>query len=470
MRSPLFATTLCITALPASAFAQPAAPAPQPDQTTPIEARAPSPTNSPSPTPSATTTTTPTPTTPTPTTPAPTAPVTTAPAPTTPVTTAPVTTAPVTTAPAAAAPVTTPEPATPSGPTITVGGYLEEYYQLSVQNPSNRITNLRGYDDRSRTFTLSNVALDVKGEAGPITGHVVLQVGHTPSTYYLGEPASPGTGSVNASGSELWKYVQAANLTARAPHDFVIEAGLFLSPIGIEVIPVKDNWNWSRSNVFFALPAYHTGVMVSHPLGGGWTGKVHLYNGWNSVVDNNGYPSVALSAAYSSSKTSAQLLYFGGIERADGAPEGKAWRNLFDALVQTSLTDEISVAAQADAGVEPNDLGTSSWLAAAAYGKLQINSKLYAAVRGDYFYEKVADTNGMTASSIFWPVQWVAEGTATLPYQPIDNASVRLEYRHDQAAANAFFGGDVTTDPMTMSFIPNRDMQDTVTLGVTAWF
>ena len=76
----------------------------------------------------------------------------------------------------------------------------------------------------------------------------------------------------------------------------------------------------------------------------------------------------------------------------------------------------------------------------------------------------------MAASAIFWPVKWVAEGTATLAYQPIDHASVRLEYRHDQAANDAFFGGDVAVDPMTMSFIPNRDMQDTVTLGVTAWF
>lgn len=361
------------------------------------------------------------------------------------------------------------EPA-PAKPAITVGGYLEGYYQLQIQDASNRLTNLRGYDHRSRTLTLSNVALDVKGEAGPLTGRVILQVGHTPSTYYLAEPASAGTGSVNASGGELWKYLQAANLTAKVPRDFVIEAGLFPSPIGIEVIPVKDNWNWSRSNLFFGLPAYHVGVMVSHPLGGGWAGKLHVYNGWNSVVDNNGVPSVALSAAYSSDRTSAQLLYFGGIERADGAPEGKAWRNLFDALAQTALTDTVTVAAQGDAGFEPNDIGTSWWAAAALYAKLQLGPKLHAVIRGDIFHEKVAEDSGTAASAIFWPVKWVAEGTATLSYQPIDNVSVRVEYRHDQAADNAFFGGDVGSDPMTMSFVPNRDTQDTVTFGVTAWF
>ena len=101
---------------------------------------------------------------------------------------------------------------------------------------------------------------------------------------------------------------------------------------------------------------------------------------------------------------------------------------------------------------------------------MQLHPKLYAAARGDYFYEKVASTRGSTASPIFWPVKWVAEATATLSYQPVVNASLRLEYRHDQAASNAYFGGNVTTDPMTKAFVPNRDTQDTVTLGAMAWF
>lgn len=371
-----------------------------------------------------------------------------------------------------ASPASPPAPSSgeASKPVITVGGYLEEYYQLQIQDASNRITNLRGYDNRSRTFTLSNIALDLKGETGPITEHVVLQIGHTPSTYYLAEPALTGTSSVNATGGELWKYVQAANLTANAPHDLVIEAGLFPSPIGPEVLPIKDNWNWSRSNLFFGLPAYHVGAMVSHDLGGGWVGKLHVYNGWNSVTDNNGTPSVALSAAYTSGNTSAQLLYFGGNERPDGAPEGKPWRNLFDAIVLVPVTGDLTVMAQGDAGFEPNDIGTSWWAAGAAYAKLQLDPRLYVAVRGDYFFEKVAFSGTATAGAIFWPVKWVAEGTLTLAYQPIDHASVRLEYRHDQAADKAYFGGNVATDPSTQSPMANRESQDTVTLGVTAWF
>ena len=380
------------------------------------------------------------------------------------------------------APATGPGPAAPAAPAaaaeakkpdetkLTIGGYLEGYYQAHFQDPSNRITNLRGYDNRSRSFTLSSVAVDVKGEKGPVTGHIILQVGAAPSTVYLVEPVSPGTGSVNTSSGELWKYLQTAMVTVKGPRDTTIEAGLFTSPVGIEVLPVKDNWNLSRSNLFFALPAYHTGVRISHPIADGWTGTLHLYNGWNTVVDNNGYPSIALSAGYSSATTTAQLLYFGGIERSTGAPEGKPWRHLFDALVQYAVTSEVSVAAHADAGFEPNDIGTSSWASAAVYGKLALSDKLYTAVRGDTFYESVPTSSGATASAIFWPTKWVAEATATLAYQPVDGVSIRLEYRHDQADSDVFFGGSLSGDGVTAPYVFNRKSQDTATLGATAWF
>ncbi|HEY5920956.1 MAG TPA: outer membrane beta-barrel protein [Kofleriaceae bacterium] len=353
----------------------------------------------------------------------------------------------------------------PPVPAIAVGGYVETYYQLHVQNPDNRLTNLRGFDNRSRTFTLSNVALDVRGERGPISARIVLQIGHAPATYYTVEPASPGANGANASDGELWRYLQTATVTGRAPREITIEAGLFTSPIGLEITAVKDNWNWSRSNLFFGLPAYHAGITVARPVTTTWTGKLHVYNGWNNVVDNNGYPSAGASLGFSAGAVSGQLLYLGGVERATEAAEGAAWRHLFDAYGQVKLSDIVSVAAQLDAGFERNDIGTSRWFAAAGYTKLQLLASLYAAARVDYFYEH---TDG--AQPIFWPIEWIASATATFAYQPVDYVSVRFEYRHDHAAADAFFGDAVATDPMTMAYVPNRDAQDTVTAGVTAWF
>ena len=316
---------------------------------------------------------------------------------------------------------------------------IELHYQVHFQNPENRLTNLRGFDNRSRTFAIENAVLDAKGTHGPIGVHVALQIGDTPTTYYGAE--------------QDWKYLQVATLSGTT-HATTIEAGLFPSPIGIEVIPIKDNMSWSRSNLFFGLPFYHVGATVSHPLGN-WTGKLHVYNGWNNVVDNNASPSVAASAAYAKGSTTAQVMYFGGIER-------NAWRSLFDAYAQHAITDELTLAAHADGGFESK----SWWLAGAGYAKYTVTPKLYAAVRADYFYEHVSDG----VAPIFWPVEYVASGTATVAYQPAPTISLRLEYRHDHAAGDVYFGGDIEVDPTTMVAIPDRATQDTLTAGVTAWF
>ena len=360
------------------------------------------------------------------------------------------------------------KPETPAK--VTIGGYLETYYQLNFRRPSNGITNLRGFDNRDRTFTLANAAIDAKGERGPLTVHVILQVGATGSTSYLAEPVLPGANGANATGPDLWKYVQQATLAYTTSGRVVVDAGLFPSPIGPEVIPIKDNWNWSRSDLFFGLPFYHTGARVAVPLGGGWTGMAHAYSGWNSVVDNNSYPSLGLSAAYAGSRVSGQVLYFGGIERASAAPEGKPWRHLLDAYATFTLSEQASVLVHVDAGIEPNDLGRSGWLAGAVSGKVQLAPKIYAAARLDAFREWLASDGGVRAGAIFWPTPWVGSGTATLAYQPITGLSVRLEMRHDHAKSDVYFGGDVTGDGGMTPYVPNRRAQDTLTLGATAWF
>ena len=329
---------------------------------------------------------------------------------------------------------------------VTLEGYLETYYALSFALPSNQQTNLRGYDDHDRTFALSNVALGAKAERGALTATAILQTG-------------------------AWGYVQQATLAYAAPHDLTIQAGLFPSPIGPEVVAVKDNWNWSRSDLFFGLPFYHTGVVVSRPLGDGWTAAAHVYNGWNSVVDNNDRPSVGASLAYASQRVpAAQVMYFGGDERPTGAPEGSPWRHLLDAYAQVAITDTVAVMAHGDGGFERNRFGTSGWLAGALYAKVAVTPRIYGAVRADAVREWVAADAAGRASAIFWPTSWIGSFTATLALQPRDGLSVRLELRHDQAASPAFYGGDVAGNGTTVPYVPDRRSRDTLTLGATAWF
>jgi hypothetical protein len=350
-----------------------------------------------------------------------------------------------------------------------LSGYVEAFYQWNFNDPSNGLTAWRGFDNRHNTFTISNAVVDLQWDYENVVGRVALQVGHTPSSYFLAEPGLSGAAGVNATSAELWKYVQQGFVGYRFPvhRGVLVQAGLFLSPIGPEGIAVRDNWNWSRSTLFFALPYYHTGVRASASLTERWAVTVAAYNGWNSVVDNNPEKSLSVQATFAvPEKVAASFLYFGGVERPRGASEGRAWRHLLDAHVTWLVTKAVSLLAHASGGLEPNALGTAAWVGAALSGRLEVRPWLFLAVRGDVLHEQVPSGG----SPIFFGLPFVASGTATVDVRPHPRVSFRLEYRRDQASAPIYFRGQVEGDGQGTPWVPSRTAQDTLTLGATTWF
>ena len=329
-----------------------------------------------------------------------------------------------------------------TGAQLTIGGYVETFWQWNFNDPSNGVTAERAFDNRHDSFTLDNAAIDVLGSKGPVTAHLVLQTGNTPATYYAAEPA--------------WQHIQQAVL-GYTTHRVLVEAGVFLSPIGPESIPNKDQWNWSRSNLFSGLPYYHAGARATVPVTTHWSVSAQLYNGWNAIENNNRELSPALAATYTvPDRLTWQTLYFGGVERTTGAPEGAPWRHLLDSYASWTITARTSVLAQLDGGFENNRFGTSSWYAGAAYVRQQLAPWLYGAARADYFHETVPGG----AAPIFWAgSRWVSSGTLTLDTRPAETVSVRVEFRHDQSQAPLFYSQRVMTTH-----------QDTFTVGAVAWF
>ena len=350
-------------------------------------------------------------------------------------------------------------------PSITVTGYVEEFYQYNTNRPSNLVTAYRAFDDRTSSFTIDNAVLDVVGAIGDVSTHVALQIGNTPASYYVDEPTYTSVAGTGASDAEVWRVLQQAIIGYKRGN-LLLEGGIFLSPIGFENLPIKDQWNWSRSNLFFALPFYHAGVRATYPLSSTLTGAVMATNGWNDIVNRNPYPCVAGVLTWAPTKDlSTQLLYFGGVEPPPGTPVGQPWRNLFDAVASWQATPELQLAAQADAGVEPNDLGTTSWAGGAAYVRVHVLPRLYAGARADYLHER--DAPG--APRLFFPAASVHSITVTADFRPAANLSVRLELRDYRASAPMYFRGDVLQDAAGND-LPTATSQQTLTLGAVSWF
>ncbi|MBL8633830.1 MAG: porin [Myxococcales bacterium] len=353
---------------------------------------------------------------------------------------------------------------------LMIAGYAEGFYQWNFNRPPSGITNYRGFDNRHNAFTIANAVVDAQYEKSGISARIALQIGHTPNTYYLAEPSSRADLSssvIGPSDAATWRFIQQAILGYKIAlgRGLLIQAGVFLSPIGPESMAVRENWMFSHSDLFFNLPFYHTGVRLTQQLSEAWSATIGVVNGWNSVVDNNGEKSLYGQLYYNRpDRLQASLLYFTGVER-NPLDASRSWRHLIDAWATLYFGGRFAFGLHGSLGVEPQQSATAMWLAGATYVRLRIVRWLQLAARGDVIWERHGEL------PIFFPaaMNYLASGTATLEFNVASGLLVRIEYRHDHSDGEVFF-----TAPSDASLFSARDVetdrQDTLTVGAVVWF
>lgn len=372
-----------------------------------------------------------------------------------------------TTAPTAVAPAAP----TPPG-TITYSGLIDVYYAINARAPyfagkspfgghsfSGYVTpsgehfgidNVgRSFDVNDREFSLSLGEFNItrtEGKGFPLGFTVTLTTGDTARLVHITEPG--GTGA--------WQNIQQAFVTKTvnvAKRDITFDAGIFVTPLGLEVIESTSNDNYSRSFGFqYAIPFYHAGLRVGVPI----TSKLQLLaaaiNGWNNIADDNDGKSGIFQLTYKPTATFTGIASFIGGDEGTGAyGPGLAPKN--DGSINTYVTE-----AQGILQVTPAlklsgiiDYGTGSgnvpgpkhvsgtWLGIAGYARYQLNSRLALAGRIEQFDDN-AGAGGVGLRTGGLGYNRLREGTATLEYTFLRSHLVtRLEYRHD-AANQSFFG------------------------------
>jgi hypothetical protein len=353
---------------------------------------------------------------------------------------------------------------------LMIAGYAEGFYQWNFNRPPSGITNYRGFDNRHNAFTIANAVVDAQYEKAGISARIALQIGHTPNTYYLAEPTSKADLSssvIGASDAATWRFIQQAILGYKIGlgRGLLVQAGVFLSPIGPESMAVRENWMFSHSDLFFNLPFYHSGVRLTQQLTEAWSATIGVVNGWNSVVDNNSEKSIYGQLYYNRpDRLQASLLYFTGVER-NPLDSVRGWRHLIDAWTTLYFGQRFAFSLHGSMGFEPQQTATAMWLAGATYVRLRILPWLQLAARGDVMWERKADLPIFFAGD----VSYLASGTGTLEFNVASGLLVRLEYRHDHSDGGAFF-----TAPSDSALFSGRDVetdrQDTLTVGAAVWF
>ena len=322
---------------------------------------------------------------------------------------------------------------------VTYTGLIDAYYSYNFAGPSSNTNALRNFDVNTNSFTLGQVELVIQkatSASSPIGFRMDLDYGTTNDIVQSVNSISP----VNTTLAN----VQQAYVTAVIPvgSGLTVDAGKFVTHMGNEVIESNANWNYSRSYLFaYAIPYYHTGMRFSYPVLSNLTATLHVLDGWNSSTD--AVKSTNLGATLNYAATSSTDIIFNGIWGHTGYEIGA--RNVYDFIVSQTVTDNFSLALNADYGeAGTNTVGLATWKGVDIYGRYAIDTLSAVAVRAEVYDDPIGYTTGIANT--------YNDVTLTLEHKLFNQLLLRGELRDDFAINPAFNKIFANTETSQLTF------------------
>jgi hypothetical protein len=337
---------------------------------------------------------------------------------------------------------------TPFG--ITFAGYLDGYFVQNFNHPQPVTVpastpptypignvNNRLYDIYSNQVTLNLAEFTIRKAGQEVSVLVDLDFGTQAD---LNASLAPGVSDV------VSKYIGQAVLTYTPAKvsGLTIDFGKMYTHVGYETAKARDNWQYSRSDLYsYGIPIWHTGVHVGYELlpkkvtiGG------YLYNGWNSIYDNNSGKTLGAQLKFTPNDSLILVYnYIGGPEQAKNDSNRKTLHEVNEAY---SMNPVLSFAADQLYGTEDNAVSTGNafWWAATLAMKAQLTARYSISPRAEVY----RDGTGYTLSS--GGQQTITDYTLTNAFVVADGFETRLEARYDHSTSSTAF---TTTDGTSKS-------------------
>jgi hypothetical protein len=301
---------------------------------------------------------------------------------------------------------------------------LDYYMSANFNSPDSRVNQLRNYDFRANSthFSLGKVAIE--SAPGPVGFRLDVGFGET-LNWNSSTERSP----------EAFRYFQQAYISFKpaAFKGVQVDVGKFNTSVGAELIESNMNFNYSRSFLFaWGAPYYHSGVRVTAPIGGSFTGGFQVLQGWNSVYDNNSGKTFGFTGSYVHKKVTWNHAYLVGAEKS-GTNKGK--RHLYDSTLVINATDKLSSYIEFLYGQDGNlGGGSSKWGGVATSWQYRPTGKTAFATRFGFF----KDADGFSTGT----VQNLKEVTLTADYKLQSWLLARGEFRNEWSNQSFFDKGN----------------------------
>lgn len=296
------------------------------------------------------------------------------------------------------APTTTTTTAPPAAPTATAAattaataadtakadpkpeffGYVGVYYGYDFNNPAGLTRPGFLYSENLHNQIAVNLALLGARYTGErVRGTFAIQTGTYPDANYAPEP------QVFKNIYEAWGGVKVAN-------HLWLDAGIFLSHIGLEGPNSRDNLTLTRSIMADNSPYYEAGAKLTYDPGKKWLVSVLAINGWQVIRDRNQNEAVGTQVQFRPSpKWLLNSSTFVGEGRNLPDSIGRQIRYFHNFYVTYDPSVKWKIAAAFDTGWEEKfkQSGYNAWQGASLIVRRRLWERAGVVGRVEYFHD-----------------------------------------------------------------------------------
>ena len=258
-------------------------------------------------------------------------------------------------------------------------GYVGVYYGYDFNNPASLARPGFVYSENLHNQIAVNLALlGARYQGERVRGTFAIQTGTYPDANYAAEPG-------------VFKNIYEAWGGVRLAKSLWLDAGIFLSHIGLEGPNSRDDLTLTRSIMADNSPYYEAGAKLTYDPGKRWLVSVLALNGWQVIRDRNQNEAVGTQVQFRpSAKWLLNSSTFVGEGRNLPDSLGVRLRYFHDFYLTYDPSPKWKLALAFDAGWEERAGGQSgynAWQGGALIVRHRLSERTGAVARVEYFHD-----------------------------------------------------------------------------------
>ncbi|MBW8688267.1 outer membrane beta-barrel protein [Chitinophaga rhizophila] len=168
------------------------------------------------------------------------------------------------------------------GEVILTGTVLTDaYFNYNFARPKDNTQTISAATGRANEFSINQASFGIESNYKNVIGRLWLQTG---SMTHIVQETDGSVGRGRNTGTGALKFIReaAAGYHFNYKYGLNIEAGIFMSYIGLESYVLQENWSYQRSSVCDFTPFYFQGARVQFYPTKKYKVELWLLNGWQT--------------------------------------------------------------------------------------------------------------------------------------------------------------------------------------------